>query len=137
MTTAKSLDASARKHTAPHKDPTGFRVLRGTTVLGWWSCHECPARLCNCHEKANKLLRKSGAPARLETLDGVVLASMKPTTGGKPVRMMSLAEHRAQPRRVPLSVDEVADEDGPLEEPTDEPGGDDVDESVDDAGDDE
>ncbi len=134
MTTAKSLDTIARKHTAPHKDPTGFRVLRGTAVLGWWSCHECPARLCPCFDRASKLLRKSGAPARLETLDGVVLASMKPTTGGKPVRLMSIEEHRAQPRRVPLSVDEVADEDGPLEEPTDEPGGDDGDESVDDAG---
>ena len=125
---------SGVRYVAAADGPTGCRLLSGAAILGWWTCHECPARLCPCFDRASKLLRKSGALARLETLDGVVLASMKPTTGGKPVRMMSLEEHRAQPRRVPLSVDEVADEDDPLEEPTDEPGGDDGDESVDDAG---
>ena len=86
---------SAVRHVSAADGPKGFRVLNGTTILGWWSCHECPARLCACFDRASKFLRKSGAPARLETLDGVVLASMKPTTGGKPVRMMSLEEHRA------------------------------------------
>lgn len=123
---------------APVADgPRGFRVVRGVLVLGPWLCPACPERTCGCYEAANKAMKAAGAPARLETLDGVKLAEMKPTTGGRPVRMLSLAEHRAQPRRASLSVDEVADEDDPLEEPTDEAGGDDVDESVDDAGDDE
>lgn len=114
--------------------PRGFKVIRAALILGPFTCDRCPARTCNCFDVAHGAMKLAGAPARLETLDGVVLASMKPTTGGKPVRLMSIEEHRAQPRRVPLSVDEVADEDGPLEEPTDEPGGDDGDESVDDAG---
>ena len=115
--------------------PRGLRVVRGAIVLGPWICPACPSRTCDCFDKAHDTMKLAGAPARLETLDGVVLASMKRTLKPATERpMLSLAEHRAQPRRTALSVDEVADEDDPLEEPTDEPGGDDGDESVDDAG---
>lgn len=118
-----TLDSIARRHASQHSDPTGFRVLRGTTVLGWWSCHECASRGCDCHDRASKLLRKMGAPARLETYAGVVLAQMKghvPVT--KSVPMLSLAEHRARSR----TVDEALAEDDGDELPADEPGGEDV-----------
>lgn len=107
-----------------HEDPTGFRVLKNDTVLGWWSCHECPVRRCDCHDKAIKAMKRAGAPARLETLDGVPLASMKPAAySGKNVPMLSLAEHRAQPRAC-HSVDEAIETGIDLDDPTDEPGDD-------------
>ena len=135
MTAANPIDTIARKHTTIHQDPRGFRVLTGATVLGWWSCYQCPARLCDCHDRASKLLRKSGAPARLETLDGTVLAHMKSSApAGRPVRMLSLAEHRAQPR-VLRSVGDAVELDVDVDEPTDEPGGDDV--ELEESGDDE
>jgi hypothetical protein len=115
----KSLDTITRKHADPTRGPVGVRVVSGTTVLAWYACHLCADRRCDCFENALRDMKRAGAPARLETMAGVVLASMSHSAPkGPPVPMLSLAEHRARPRR---TVDEALAEVDEFDEPTDEP----------------